>query len=792
MKKRVLLLVLGYCIALPVLAQSSKPGLKPAPSQSSPRPKQQQTTVTIEDHAQVENIVTGNNNQINITQVLLKSDEHRQLKADQDRLRTKIQAKAARCSTYSDADAVRDCRQDLVDLNKELDALVKAEARFRDDVLRLATAFTTISLNSERLRQAKAFFDAGKFREADQALNSKEIIIEGEALLAKQAHLTHVKRTTDSLLHVKADELALKARLKATDYADPTRYDSAEFFFRQSFRFANDLDNVWSFASLLLRDNQSQRAIDYFEQALKLTTSEAAQAGLNVNLGLAYSDQGQATKAEGAYLQALAISERLAKANPAQYEPDLANTNNNLGNFYSDQGQAAKAEGAYLRAQAIYERLAKANPARYEPGLADTDNNLGNFYSDHGQAAKAEETYLRAQAIYERLAKDNPARYEPDLANTANNLGVFYSDQGQAAKAEGAYLQAFAIRERLAKANLARYEPDLADTANNLGSLYSDQGQVTKAEGAYLQAFAIRERLAKANPARYESDLAMTANNLGVFYTDQGQAAKAEEAYLRAQAIYERLAKDNPAQYESDMAMTANNLGVFYSAQGQAAKAEGAYLQAMSIYERLAKDNPARYEPDLANTTNNLGGFYRAQGQATKAEGLYLQALAIYERLAMVNSRRYEATGASVAYNLGICYSRLKQRSQAVQLLQQSVQVYERLSKTDSMMKAQVAACYGSLAWQKLFLRDFEQAEENARQTLAVDASQNWVRTNLGHALLLRGKWLQAQTVYNDYLQKAADRAKAKTTLLDDWLELERAGITHAAISDARSWLSSL
>ena len=77
-----------------------------------------------------------------------------------------------------------------------------------------------------------------------------------------------------------------------------------------------------------------------------------------------------------------------------------------------------EAETMYLRSLDIYERLAKANPAQFEPYLAATAMNLGIFYRTVQKMPEAEKMYRRSLEIYEQLAKANPAQFEPDLVGT--------------------------------------------------------------------------------------------------------------------------------------------------------------------------------------------------------------------------------------------------------------------------------------------------------------------------------------------------------------------------------------
>ncbi|MBC7777311.1 MAG: tetratricopeptide repeat protein [Phycisphaerae bacterium] len=608
--------------------------------------------VTIQDDAKVGLIVTGTGNTINTTQIFGKSPEYAELKKRLADLTAAIAKKADKCEKYTDPLAKEDCRAELIALNAERDSVQKIEIRFREDVIRLAEGFSKMELNSERLRLAKTLFDEGKIREADNVLNAREMKMEGDALLAEKAREQEKLQRTDSLLRIKADEFALKARLKATDYTDSLRYDSAQIYFEQSRLYAETVDNLMAFANLLRKLNQTPRVIGYYEAALKLARSESEEAMTAVN----------------------------------------------LGNFYFDIKKMAESEKMYLRSLEIYERLAKSNPAQFERGLALTAMNLGVFYNDVQKMGEAEKIYLRSLEIYERLAKVNPAQFEPGLALTMINLGVFYGDVQKMGESEKMYLRSLEIYERLAKANPAQFEPDLALTAMNLGIFYNDVQNMWEAEKMYLRSLEIYERLAKVNPAQFEPGLALTAMNLGVFYNDVQNMGEAEKMFLRSLEIYERLAKANPAQFEPNLAFTAMNLGVFYFGVQKMGEAEKMYLRSLEIYERLAKSNPAQFGPDLAKTLGDISSFY------------------------LLVSKCPEAAAA-------------------------------------------------------------------AEKALALDSTQNWVRSNLGHSYLLRGNWDKAKSVYEEYLKNETDPAEAKKTLAKDWDELEAAGITCPEMAKARAWL---
>ncbi|WBB99575.1 tetratricopeptide repeat protein [Solwaraspora sp. WMMA2080] len=89
---------------------------------------------------------------------------------------------------------------------------------------------------------------------------------------------------------------------------------------------------------------------------------------------------------------------------------------NTLGKQLSEAGRRDEALTATTEAADIYRRLAQANPAAYEPNLAGSLNNLGMMLSEAGRRDEALTATTEAADIYRRLAQANPAAYEPNLA----------------------------------------------------------------------------------------------------------------------------------------------------------------------------------------------------------------------------------------------------------------------------------------------------------------------------------------------------------------------------------------
>ncbi|MFE5534094.1 tetratricopeptide repeat protein, partial [Embleya sp. NPDC056538] len=266
-----------------------------------------------------------------------------------------------------------------------------------------------------------------------------------------------------------------------------------------------------------------------------------------------------------AALTARLTPHRLTTTDPAHH----AHLHSTLANRYANAGLHRQALTADRHAHDILRRLAEADPAAYEPDLATALNNLsirlGNVgRRDEGLAANEE-----AVTIRRRLAAANPAAHEPDLATSLNNLSVDYGAVGRRAEGLAAIEEAVTIRRRLAAANPAAYEPNLADSLNNLSGRLGEAGRRAEGLAAIEEALGVYRRLAAANPAAHEPDLATALNNLSIRLGNVGRRDESLAAIEEAVGIRRRLAAVNRAAYEPNLADSLNNLAVDYGNVGR-------------------------------------------------------------------------------------------------------------------------------------------------------------------------------------------------------------------------------
>ncbi|MCC0093236.1 tetratricopeptide repeat protein [Streptomyces flavotricini] len=333
---------------------------------------------------------------------------------------------------------------------------------------------------------------------------------------------------------------------------------------------------------------------------------------------------------------------RLAHADPAAFEPDLAASLSNLGIRLTEAGRRREALAAEQEAAEVRRRLAQAHPAAFEPDLAASLSNLGVQLAQTGRRREALAATDEAVGICRRLAQADPAAFEPDLARSLSNLGIQLAQTGRRREALAVTEEAVEIRRRLVQEHPAAFEPDLAASLSNLGLRLAEAGRRREALAAEQEAVEIRRRLVQADPAAFEPDLATSLHNLGNRPAEAGRRDEALAATEEAVEIRRRLVQEHPAAFEPDLAALLSNLGIWLAYAGRLDEALAAEQEAVGIYRRLAQADPAAFEPDLAHSLTNLGGRLSQAGRLDEALAAEQEAVGIYRRLAQADPAAFE------------------------------------------------------------------------------------------------------------------------------------------------------
>lgn len=263
---------------------------------------------------------------------------------------------------------------ELINIDSKRSERQKDLETLKQEVIRLAEDFARIPINTERLKKAKVHFESGAFVEARAVLDAEVMGQELDALLEQKETLSIKTQENQQSLSDKANEYLILARLTATDFELPDRFEKAMKYFEQSLKAAPNNDNISDYAYFLQQHNQFNRSQELYKKALK-----------NYRI--------------------------LAAINPSIYLPDVARTLNNLAVLYREKKELKLAEKAYLESLKIKKTLALVNPQKYRPNIALTLINLANLYTDKKDQNKAQKINNEALKIFRELEKTNPDFY---------------------------------------------------------------------------------------------------------------------------------------------------------------------------------------------------------------------------------------------------------------------------------------------------------------------------------------------------------------------------------------------
>lgn len=97
---------------------------------------------------------------------------------------------------------------------------------------------------------------------------------------------------------------------------------------------------------------------------------------------------------------------------------------------------------------------------------------------------------------------------------------------------------------------------------------------------------------------------------------------------------------------------------------------------------------------------------------------------------------------------------------------------------------------YGLQSYRHLFLKQYAESEQTAKEGIDIAPDEIWIKTNQGHALLFQGKFEQAKAIYLANKEvKLSDGKTFGKAVLDDFNDLEKAGITHPDMAKIRKLL---
>lgn len=427
---------------------------------------------------------------------------------------------------------------------------------FKRDVVKLARDFQKIPLNTERLKQAKAYFDQGDYEKARGVLDTEALGQEQEALLAE-------KDAVETKLAANADEFMLLAHLTAMNFD--------------------------------LGEERISKACEAFESALKVAGSREADCLCTYALFL--QEENLFLKAERLYREGLRIYKNLQNDHNIHCEEKIAGTLNNLATIVlKGNTRNAEAENLLFKSLNIYKNLATYQFNNHEHAIADVLNNLANLLSlNPNKILQAENFYRESLSIYKTLTTSKLG-YEPDIASVLSNLASLLSKiERRENEAENLYQESLKIQRNL-EINIFN-QSQLAHTLNNLGNLLSkNNNRSDEAESFYYESIKIYRQLSTLNPFSHSTNLANISNNLANLITKN--ASRQDEAlsfFQDSLEIYRILSLKQPSLYIPQTARVLASLGDAHMQWQEPLKALPYLQESLDIYQRLHTNYPPIY-----------------------------------------------------------------------------------------------------------------------------------------------------------------------------------------------------
>jgi tetratricopeptide (TPR) repeat protein len=272
---------------------------------------------------------------------------------------------------------------------------------------------------------------------------------------------------------------------------------------------------------------------------------------------------GKLTEAMKAFEPALAISQKLADANPnsQEFQAQLAAAYRCFFLFHSsveNWGQAKKANQSALE---ILQKLTDANPTavQFANDLATCYLNRALAISNTEASDETLRAYQAAVAINRKLVDADPsnAYHQDRLAFSMYAMGIVWMNLKNEAEATKLYESAQAIQEKVVADNpsITEFLRHLGLIYNNLAIMMGMKGETVEAMKKLQSAATVHEKLVVLNPsvAIHHLDLANDYLNLGGLQRMDGKPAEAIKSFESAQTICQKLSEDKPDFSESEV-----------------------------------------------------------------------------------------------------------------------------------------------------------------------------------------------------------------------------------------------
>ena len=264
-----------------------------------------------------------------------------------------------------------------------------------------------------------------------------------------------------------------------------------------------------------------------------------------------YESQREYSEAEGLYLKALNIAEKIGDRKIE-------------AKCYGKLGRIFKSLGEYVRAKEHYEKaLAIAVKIGDRITELKCSRNLAMMFYDLGEYVKLGEHCEKVLSIVEKVGDIEPK------ARSYRGLGSLFTSLGEYVKAKEYCEKAIAIAEKIG------HRETETKCYGNLGMVFSSLGEYVRAKEHHEKAIAIAEKIGdRKTEAKCYTDL-------GIIFNFLGEYVKVKEHCEKALAIAEKIGD------RKTKAWIYGNLGRIFTELGEYVRAKEHYEKVLASAEKI-------------------------------------------------------------------------------------------------------------------------------------------------------------------------------------------------------------
>jgi serine/threonine-protein kinase len=366
------------------------------------------------------------------------------------------------------------------------------------------------------------------------------------------------------------------------------------------------------------------------------------------NLSYLHSELTESKEAVEKLLQAQAIFQRLAEAEPdhPEYAYYLGSAALELEAVYRyDQKRLDEAEKEWHKAMPVFEQLARQHPTikKYRNKESDCAQRRALLLSLRGHNDQAEPFSRRAVTLQQQIVKDFPETDQQHLlSRNLGNLSYLLRNMNRQKEASQCLQEAIRINKDVVQAapRVPRYRVTTGWLHRELFWNLRDLGDPNAADQAIRKAVEVCRELAAEFPAvpSYRGDLLYALQFLVERLTDTGKSHEAVPLGQEGVRVGEKLVADFPREptFREHLAEICYSLARALHRSGAVGEGEKFRRRSIDLYKGLCKDSPgvAFYWAGLGTGHSGLAYVLLSTNRLAEAKEESLRALAVFEKMA--------------------------------------------------------------------------------------------------------------------------------------------------------------